>query len=166
MEMEYKKDSKNMEEKVRELPSTLAKLVASFVIDTYTENKRLIYAEALDYMYQPDGGFARFLKQRIEARMHGTLDAHEFSKTLLDEKCPWNVDIWGEKHNPQKCLDEHKDTEWKNGTYIQSYCKRGIDAPSIGQQLVVRIALFYITPKWYRTYIRQRSRRRIILIEN
>jgi len=162
--MEYTKENNNMEEMVRELPSALAKLVASFVIDTYTENKRLIYGQALDYIYEPKGGFTRFLKQRIETRMHGTLDPYEFSKTLLDEQCPWNIDIWGEKHNPQKCLDEH--TTANADIYIQSYCKRGIDASTIGQQLVVRIALFYITPKWYRTYIQQRFQRRIILIEN
>lgn len=150
---------KNIERSVRKLPASSAKLIASFVITTHEENKRRIYGEALDYIYQSNGGFDRFLKPRIEARANKQLDIHHFSKALLNKDCPWNIDIWGVKQTPEIDLENHKRESCTNGVYIQSYCKRGVDVESVGQQLIVRIGLLWMTPKWYTLYSQIRARR-------
>ena len=160
--MAHTKTTKNitaLEKRVGELPADVAKLIASFIINEHEENKRRIYGEALDYIYQPNGGFNRFLKSRIECRLNKTLNLEDFSNALRNENCPWNLDIWGVKENPHACLEELKRESCRNGIFIQSYCKRGIDVESVGQKLVVRIGLLWMSPKWYNTYARLRALR-------
>ncbi len=159
--MDQTSNTKNntIEKRVRGLPTDAAKLIASFIINEHEENKRRIYGEALDYIYQPHGGFNRLLKSRIEARMNRSLNPGDFSRALRDETCPWNLDVWGVKENPEVELEELKRESCNNGVFIQSYCKRGVDVESIGQKLVVRIGLLWMTPKWYTLYSQLRARR-------
>ncbi len=155
-----------LEKRVRGLPSETAKLIASFIINEHEENKRRIYGEALDYIYQPKGGFVRFLKRRIELRMNRSINQEEFSRALLDENCPWNIDTWGVKKNPEIELEDHKRQSDLNGMFIQSYCKRSVDVESVGQKLVVRIGLLWLSPSWFKTCLRLRERRIQLLEES
>ena len=148
-----------LEKRVRGLPADPAKLIASFIINAHEENKRRIYGEALDYIYQSHGGFNRFLKPRIEARMNRTLTPEDFSRAIRDEQCPWNLDRWGVKETPEIELEELKRESCLNGVFIQSYCRRGVDVESIGQKLIVRIGLLWMSPRWCQTYARLRARR-------
>jgi hypothetical protein len=91
--------------------------------------------------------------------MNRSIDPEDFSRALRDETCPWNLDVWGVKENPEVELEELKRESCNNGVYIQSYCKRGVDVESIGQKLVVRIGLLWMTPKWYTLYSQLRARR-------